>query len=101
MLASSDAALQTYSPLVTAGVTFSLACNSRQSAAEKEAAEKQLDLIMDIDRIQGLQQDEEREQARQEKLKAEAAMIRTQIAEREVSLGTLTTGKELPGSLDP
>ncbi|EPR60986.1 hypothetical protein TGGT1_312980 [Toxoplasma gondii GT1] len=55
----------------------------KQWKSENEAMEKKLDLIMDITLIQGMQQDEEKEQNRQQKLKAEAAMIRNQIAERE------------------
>ncbi|CBZ55209.1 GI11378, related [Neospora caninum Liverpool] len=55
----------------------------RQWKAENEAMEKKLDLIMDIALIQGIHQDEEKELKRQQKLKAEAAMIRSQIAERE------------------
>ncbi|PFH34247.1 hypothetical protein BESB_073990 [Besnoitia besnoiti] len=55
----------------------------KQWQAEEEAMERKLDLIMDLDRIRGMHQEEEKEQRRQQKLKAQAAMIRTQMAERE------------------
>lgn len=70
-----------YSKIVT--IRDAQILERRQIQAEKEEEERQLDMMMEIERLKALQQQEEREKTRREDQRRGAAVIIDQIKERQ------------------